>query len=407
MELILGLVFLWFVIYLIGAAFSLVGSGVQSAGNVVKKAVTGKETYLGPPQMKFVDEVIGESGIAVKRVMFRGAIPNPRTMDVAYSLSLFDMTSGSENLKFIISLSEAAQESDSVCYHQGGPMGRVNVGSAITDWVQVGAIVPEFIQPPFSGRRKIRVYLRFFHSLNPPNIHAGFSDGGEIFHVSVLDFEYDFTEKGYEEATQDREESQSLSLKIGIAVAMADGSLNDGEGEILKNWIKREVAPYSDEKQRRLKELFNNTLKEGFVQAKSGNLALSPLVERLSKIGEKKSKYDAIELCFDVMAADGVADPEEMALIRRVAEALKLDFEEVEKMREKVTLNLSSSLTGEEGLESLVGIENNWSNEQKKKHLRNEFQKWSNRLNSLDEGSDREAAQCMLDNIATLRKKYG
>ena len=407
MDAIVGIILLLLFPTLIGVAFSLVAKGAKIAGRAVKKAVTGKETYFGPPQMKFVDEVNAGTGVTFKRVMFRGAIPNHGTMDVAYSLSLFDMSSGGDNLKFIISLVEAAQEADSVCYHQSGALGRVNAGSAMTDWMQVGAVFPEFIQPPFSGRRKIRVYFRLFDASNPPNIHAGFSDGGEIFHVSVLDFEYDFTDKGYEEATQDREEAQSLSLKIGIAVAMADGSLSDEEGGILKNWIKREVAPYSDEKQRRLKELLNNTLKEGYVQAKAGNLAISPLVERLSKIGEKKSKYDAIELCFDVMAADGAADPEEMALIRRVAEVLNLDFEEVEKMREKVTLTLSSSLTGEEGLESLVGIENNWSNEQKRKHLRNEFQKWSNRLNSLEEGSEREAAQSMLDNIASLRKKYG
>ena len=107
------------------------------------------------------------------------------------------------------------------------------------------------------------------------------------------------------------------------------------------------------------------------------------------------------------MAADGIADPEEMKVIRNVAKSLNLDMKEIEKMREKVTLNLSQDLTSEEGLESLVGLDFSWSDEQKRKHLRKEFQKWSNRLNSLKEGGEREAAQNMLDNIATLRKKYG
>jgi hypothetical protein len=106
------------------------------------------------------------------------------------------------------------------------------------------------------------------------------------------------------------------------------------------------------------------------------------------------------------MAADGVADPEEMAVIRNVANALDLDMSEIEKMREGVTLSLSSSLTSDVGLESLVGIDDKWSDDQKKKHLRSEFQKWSNRLNSLPEGEDRQAAQNMLDSVASLRKKY-
>ena len=134
---------------------------------------------------------------------------------------------------------------------------------------------------------------------------------------------------------------------------------------------------------------------------------MSELVERLSIIGDKKTKYDAVELCLDVMAADGIADPAEMLMIRNVADSLGLDMHEIEKMREKVTLNLSAELTSEEGMESLVGIEVNWDKAQKTKHLRMEFQKWSNRLNSLSEGEEREAAQSMLNNIAILRKKYG
>ena len=82
-------------------------------------------------------------------------------------------------------------------------------------------------------------------------------------------------------------------------------------------------------------------------------------------------------------------------------------MEEIEKMREKVTLSLSSSLTSEAGVESLVGIEEDWPVEEKKKHLRAEFQKWSNRLNTLPEGEERESAQEMLNTIAALRKKYG
>ena len=81
-------------------------------------------------------------------------------------------------------------------------------------------------------------------------------------------------------------------------------------------------------------------------------------------------------------------------------------MDEIEKMREGVTLSLSSSLTSDVGLEALVGIDDEWSDDQKKKHLRSEFQKWSNRLNSLPEGEDRQAAQNMLDSVASLRKKY-
>lgn len=400
MDFIFTLIGLWI-------GFSVISSIFRSVGRGVKKVVTGKETYHGPPQVKFLDEKIEGSEVVFKKIMYRGEIPVSRSMTVGYRISAFDATDGDDDLNIIIAMLDQQQEAETVCFGVSAEIGNVDVGDTFTDWVQLGAIAPELIQAAKSGSRTIKLYIRFFNADKPPSIRAGFTDGeGESVLLKVLEFDHFFSDKGYEEAAQDREEAQAISLKIGVSVAMADGELDDSEGEILKNWIVREVSAFSDEKSKRLKKLFNEALKEGFSLAQSGNLALTPLVERLSEIGEKKTKYDAIELAFDVMAADGVADPEEMAVIRNVANALDLDMNEIEKMREGVTLSLSSSLTSDVGLESLVGIDDKWSDDQKKKHLRSEFQKWSNRLNSLPEGEDREAAQNMLDNIASLRKKY-
>ena len=402
--------FIGIIVMLMGVSFvtSLIGAGARAGGRAIKKAVTGKDTYFGPAQLKFNDEVNEELGWVVKRVMYRGQLPNAKDMSVSFAISAFDVTDGDGKWKPVFSVVDAAQEDDTICYGMDGDFGFVSHGSSMTDWVQLGAVIPELLQPPFSGQRTIQLVVRFFDTAKPLNIVAGASDGdGELLSIETISFTHHFDDKGYEEASKDKEEAQAISLKVGVAVAMADGSLDDLEGVVLKNWIIREVAGYSDSKQSKLKSLFNEALKEGFNDAKTGQLSLSRLTERLSEIGDKKTKYDAIELCLDVMAADGVADPEEMAVIRAVAKTLELDMDEIERMREKVTLNLSAHLTSEKGMESLVGLEADWSDEEKRKHLRTEFQKWSNRLNNLHEGEERDAAQNMLDNIATLRKKYG
>jgi tellurite resistance protein len=202
------------------------------------------------------------------------------------------------------------------------------------------------------------------------------------------------------------EPSASLSVKIGMAVAMADGSLDDAEGEVLKHWIKKTIAPFSDEKRESLKSLYNDALRESYQQAKSGDLILSKLTERMNEIGEKSAKYETIELCFEVMAADGVADAEELSTIHKVAEALDLDFDEVTKMRDQTIVDLDASASTATGIESLLGIDPSWSKEQTKKHLRSEFQKWNNRLNALPDGDERNNAQAMLGAIAEARQKY-
>ncbi len=384
--------------------------GLFSDGSrALKKAVTGKDKYFGEAQIRLQDKTFENSSLKFKQLMFRGLLGNTDEINTSYVLSALDVTDGYKQAKPVLSLVDSAQEEDTACFQLKGKIGRVTPGSALTDWVQMGGICPDLISTPYSGTRKICLILRTFDTSNPPDIRLGYGrenmDG--VILTKSLEFEYLFSDTGYKEAAENKEESQAIALKIGVAVAMADGSLDDTEGEVLKEWIKKEISIFSDKEKDDLKNLFNESLRVGFKEAKEGVLSLSKLTSRLSEIGDKKSKYDALELCFEIMAADGIADPEEMKVIRNVAKSLNLDMEEIEKMREKVTLNLSQDLTSEEGLESLVGLDLSWSDEQKRKHLRKEFQKWSNRLNSLKEGGEREAAQNMLDNIATLRKKYG
>jgi tellurite resistance protein len=365
------------------------------------------DNYFGPPQFKFVDEHNKELNLLVKNIMFRGKIPVQNSTDLSFAISILERAPNDE-FKPVISMYNGTQETETTSFSQTGELGKVNEGSSFVSWVKLGVIIPSFLQASHSGNRDLVMVARFFDKTNPPSITAGFKLlNNDLILSSELDFSHNFTEKGYEEETADREKSQVIALKFGVAVAMADGTLDDAEGEVLKKWILKQVKPFSETRQTRLKTMFNNALKEGFSDAKKGKLLLSDLTKRLNSINEKKSQYAAIELCLDVMAADGVADPEELLTIRKIAESLNLDMDEVEKMREKVTLNLSTELTSDEGMEQLFGIDDAWSKEKKQKHLRKEFQKWNNRLSSLPEGDERQSAQSMLDNIAKLRKKYG
>ena len=85
---------------------------------------------------------------------------------------------------------------------------------------------------------------------------------------------------------------------------------------------------------------------------------------------------------------------------------LGIDADELESMRDQHIVGLDLSLDKSD-LERSLGIYVSWSNDKKLKHLRQEYQKWNNRLNTLSEGNERESAQQKLDLIAKARKKYG
>ena len=223
--------------------------------------------------------------------------------------------------------------------------------------------------------------------------------------IGAVDYGHTFSETGYSEAAEQREEAQALSIKIAVSVAMVDGTLADSEGETIKAWVMRAIGPYPKQNRERLKNLYNEAFKEAFSQVLDGTLNLSNITSRLNEIGEKKVKYDAIELCFDVMAADGKIDAEEMRMIRKVAEALTLNLDEIERIKDHRIIKLDVAPGGDIPTEEILGIQESWDREHVKKHLREEFQKWNNRINTLPEGEERANAQKMLDLIAEVRKK--
>ena len=146
-------------------------------------------------------------------------------------------------------------------------------------------------------------------------------------------------------------------------------------------------------------------MKSSYQLAKKGSLTLSNLTKVLNKIDDKKLKYDAIELCHEVMTADGVAEESELRTIKKIAKALKINEDELRKITDKSLLDVKQ-ISGDSSLESIMGIDKGWSKDKINKHLLLEFTKWNNRITVLKTESEKQNAQKMLDNIAELRKKY-
>ena len=147
-------------------------------------------------------------------------------------------------------------------------------------------------------------------------------------------------------------------------------------------------------------------MKAAYKASLNGTLRLNELTSRLSEISDKAAHYETIELCHEVMAADGVADTEELKAIRKIAESLGLDLDEVKKIQDQKIISLDSTASGQADIEEFLGIDKSWSKEKIKRYLRDEFQKWNNRLNTLEPGSERDNAQQMIDKISEARKKY-
>ena len=268
-------------------------------------------------------------------------------------------------------------------------------------------VIPDILQPPYGGSRKMHVYVRMINMDNPPSITHGFHEenhAGLLWQQELI-FRHDFSGRGYIEAADFLDESREMAIKMAMAMAMSDGSLSDSKGEVIKKWIVNVIEQFSTEKKEKLKARYNQTMRESYASAMSGMLSLSESTKRLNEIGEGHIKYEAVELCYDVILADGLAVATEVQMIRNIAESLGLDMREIESVWDKKIISSNLSISKHESIEDILGIGVAWSGEQIKKHLRTEFLKWNNRLNTLPSGEERDSAQRMLDIIAEARKK--
>jgi|APSaa5957512493_1039668.scaffolds.fasta_scaffold07945_2 tellurite resistance protein len=404
MEFLIALAVLFFG----GAILRAILRTFKAAG----KAVIGKGNLKDNLDLEFrgfgdlrtrLNEVQKPNEPFLLEVEVRGLFPVYSTINAGFVISAFTKNE-SGDLTPVFSMLKEFQEPETRAFQNLTGCGQVSENQGFTDWVRIGVIPMEILQPSISGRQELSIVIRLVDFDNQPNITFGFSEPEPLW-ASLEVYGFNFKINGYSEEADARDKSQALAINIGMAVAMADGNLDDSEGLVLKNWIKSILSNHTGEKEQSLKETFNNAMRESYNLAKSGNLKLEEVCKELNEIGDTAQKYHAIELAHKVMAADGIVDQREMKIIHSVADLLDIDSSDLEKIRDKQIINLNTNPEDIDTL-SLLGISPSLSNEEIIDELKKEFIKWNGRLNTLGDGKEKDNAQQMLDLIGKARDKH-
>ena len=383
----------------------VLGAGWLVVSLLIKVFSSDSPSQMTPFSIRLQDVQIdsGDRKIPAKEIQARGAFPLKEEKNTAAWISVLD-----ENAKQtmpVMCVIDQFQEDDSPAYFMQSQFGVVGPNLAISEWVRIGTVFPEILQPPHGGQRTLTVVVRLVDASEPPRMRFGYlPDEIGLLWTEKIKFTHHFDEKGYAEIAAHREESQILTLKIAMAVAMSDGSLDKMEGLLMQKWIRQSITQFSGEEETDRKEVFNQTLRESYAEAKQGSLNLHNLATRLNDIGETSSKYQAFELGAGVMAADSKAHPSEIETLNNLAEWLGLDSKRVAGIMDTHIIGIGPDIST--SIEDLIGIKPGWPDERVKKHLTSEFNKWNNRLNALPEGEERDNAQHFLDRIAQARKKH-
>lgn len=272
-----------------------------------------------------------------------------------------------------------------------------------TDWVTV-------IDIPFNGKT-----IRCPHQgLN--NIESTVSiistSTQRIFTEHKTTFQYNQIERGLKDRLDDMPKIRKQMICFGMAMAFSDGTSDKKEAKVIQDWALRKVETEEDnELKSKLKEDLNSEIKKAYQLGKEGKLDLNILIKNFNAIADLGDKWELMEFLRDIMAADGEADQNELKILRNMQNELGIDPEEFNNMMSEVMTKISTvgSKISEDGdrcsiIGNLIGIDPDWSMEQKKAHLVKEANRANGMANIASNNSERENANKMLENIAFYRK---
>jgi len=192
---------------------------------------------------------------------------------------------------------------------------------------------------------------------------------------------------------------------LAVAMAFADGHFDTAEGEAVKDWAAKFVdeLPEGDGREQARTEV-NEAIKDAITRAQAGEDFYDQEVQTLNELAGTAEKYAAVELCLDVMAADSVADPNELDRIATLSDDLRIDQERFRELREKRLITVDTASMSGSNIWTELGIAEDSTDDEKRADLRKLYRVWNSRAESLEDPAERSKAQDMLDRIAEARK---
>ena len=154
-------------------------------------------------------------------------------------------------------------------------------------------------------------------------------------------------------------------------------------------------------------EYINTAIRTALGDAQNGQLSIAPQVQILNTLADDPEKYAAMELCLDVMAADGIADRKEMQVIDNLCKELSLDVDQFRRLREKRLIKVDQEEVESTDIWERLSIPQDYSNGEKEDQLKKLYRLWNSRSESLSDPVEREKANKMLHLIAEARRTLG
>jgi tellurite resistance protein len=260
----------------------------------------------------------------------------------------------------------------------------------LTDWVSVGQLHSNWLLFPRKGKRDLEFRISVFSRQTNRRLAS-----------TSCPFTYENNEFGYIDLHENKQRTKTLAVPIAFAVSAADNKISDCEVAIIEKWAKSniQISDASKKSVRQLDKAFNETI--DFFR-RGNQINIYQICKEVVEISSVAERYDILELCLHVAAADGCVSVEELTLLQSLPDWLELEEERFRSMMEKI---IPASIHETEDIEVILGINSEMNKDQTRDQLNREYRKWNARITHADSEVQAQAHH-MLELLGQARNKF-
>lgn len=343
-----------------------------------------------------LEPAVGDDGQPIAGLLLvsvRGNIEAPDGIPAFLRVMIFDAEIGREALVFTQNADQQANDAPAFLCTRPIPYAlgnRIIIGK----WARVGIpVVIDNLIGPIGGKRELKLDVQLMQA------------DGHIFWRTEVPFtaELDF---GYRDVDDRRAANQTLSIQLAVAVASASDGIHDAEIDTINTWIKKNIEGLEGEERTKRKKALIASLRSAQQRAEAGTLPISKLITKLKNEGTRSGRMMAVELCFAVMAADGIASADELETVNKIATKLEVDPQLLSSARDKSLSGLSGGAVSTRDRYAILGIDASGDPAKIRTQLAALYKKWSSRATTLTNPAKRKEAEDMLRLIAEVRAEH-
>lgn len=384
-----------FVLWIIGSLGSSDSSTKQSPTQTPRTAASPSSgegaTFFG--RLTTVRGDDGEPIPGLRLLEVRGFLQAPDATPAVLRAMIFDKETGYSAP--VLTHNEEQQENDAPYFSCTRSVG-YGPGNRIyhEDWVSTGIpVMEDTLVGPKGGPRNLFMAVEMLQT-----------DGFMLWRTEIpFSVNLDF---GYQDIDDRLASNQALSIQLAVAVAATTEGIDDAEISAINTWIKKNTEELEAEERSKRRKSLVATLRTAQQRAEAGTLQISKLIGKLKNEGTRSGRMMAVELCFAVMAADGVASADELETVNKIAEKLDVNPQLLSAARDKSLSGLSKGATNERDRYAILGIDPSGDPDQIRTQLSALYKRWSSRATTLTDPAKRKEAEDMLRLIAEIRAEH-